>query len=313
MRPKRGGDAGKAADCGYILPSQLDAQLLETHATSLYRTQQTLQNILLGLYPESARPEGPGSKITTVCTRDPVTHEYMYPNWRFCPMSQKIFKTETSLRSGKAKSMLSFEEIYTMRRLVQLFDYPSVEEFPYSSVRSTLHCLRAHGRPLPIGVSPDDVDTITSLSARLEYYRFAHPLGFRISMGLLCKRMFDALRPRSASPSLDDGGRKTVLTIFSGHDSSVKPLATMLGIISPDHWPPYTASILLELGEEDETGNQFVRVVYDRNVAQVQNLKMDSRGWMRWEDFRSYMEPMTMPLLERSSSCGKASLINEGE
>ena len=254
-----------------LLPKTLDPSQLQTHATSIYRSQQTLQNILFGLYPQTTRTSG-NDKIVTLVTSDPEKQEFLYsPDRNKCRRLAALHAQVADFERGVAS--LTNDEAEVVNKLGKLFGY---EQPKVTCMRSTLVCLRSHGRDLPDGVTHRDVRLLEQANAKLEFRKYASKEYFRLALGQLIPRLLDGL----------GGDNNNVkLTIFSGHDSTIKPLATILGLGRYDEWPPYCSSILIEYAQPrhrassttaaGQDGGGYVRILFNREPQS---------SLVRWKD-----------------------------
>ena len=297
-----------------LLPEILDPLQLHTHSTSIYRSQQTLQNILFGLYPQTTRIKG-NDKIVTRVTSDPEKREFLYsPGRNKCRRLAALHAQVADFERGVAS--LTDDEAAVVHKLGNLFGY---EQPKVTCMRSTLVCLRSHGRDLPEGVTHRDVRLLEQANAKLEFRKYASKEYFRLALGQLIPRVLGGL---GGNYNDDADVNRAKLTIFSGHDSTIKPLATVLGLGRYDEWPPYCSSILIEYAQPRQrsaagTANKheeaFVRILFNQepqsSLVRWKDGETDVAaypgGWIPYKAFAEQLKRFAITEEEHAALCNK--------
>lgn len=281
-----------------ILPAKLNNRTVRAHSTSIYRSQHTLQNVLIGLYGKGDRPTCTGtnnraeSQIKIHVTSNPDQQEYHYsPDRNRCLHLAKLHHVLT--HPSTMDPMFTATERAVLLKLHALFQYGD-QKFATTRVRSTLVCHRSHGHPLPVDVLPSDVRALISANSKMEYKKYSNVNYFKLAVGRLVPRILHGL---------DDGSGAVKLTLFSGHDSTIKPLTVMLGLDAMDNWPPYCANILIEYGESVVDGSGYVRILYNQTLTPIIGLKCDGNGWVLKSDFERYMRRFGISDFEHTFLC----------
>ena len=266
-----------------LLPTTLKTSDIRAHSTSIYRSQQTLQNVLLGLYAKGDRippSNTKGDRITIHVTSTPSTSEFQYsPDRNKCRHLSKLHHVLT--HSSNVDPKLTVEEKEVLLKMRRLFRYP--KKLATTNVRSTLVCLRSHGRELPPGILDSDLRALESINSTMEHIKYSNANYFKLALGRLVPRIVHGLIHEDV-----DGTESPKLTLFSGHDSTIKPLTTVLGVDDMSNWPPYCASLLFEYGTSDIDGSGHIRVLYNEEVKQVIGCESDENGWMEVSNFLAY-------------------------
>ena len=275
-----------------LLPNMLNVHNVRAHSTSIYRAQQTLSNVMLGLYGRTDRQDGSAGQVTVHVTERPEVEEYMYsPDRKKCSHLLSLHKILT--HPSNMDSLFTINEQQVLQKLKVLFNYGD-EKLATTQVRSTLVCLRSHNRTLPKGVLCSDVRTLESANSKMEYHKYANRNYFKLALGRLVPKIMDGL-------SNNDSDLK--LLLFSGHDSTIKPLVVLLGLDRIDNWPKYCANILFEYGEDSSTREGYVRVLYNEKISPVAGCIADERGWIPLATFRNYISPYGLEDREHSALC----------
>ncbi|KAF9271767.1 Lysophosphatidic acid phosphatase type 6 [Mortierella antarctica] len=93
-----------------------------------------------------------------------------------------------------------------------------------------------------------------------------------------------------------DGTTKVLLSVYSGHDTTLSPLLGMLD--SADmRWPPYAANMLMELWKSG-SGEHFVRVIYNHKVVETKSGWCDL-SWCPLEKFTVHLDRFYVPDLAK--------------
>jgi acid phosphatase len=274
---------------GGMLPSKLNNKNIKAHSTSIYRSQQTLQNVLIGLYGQGDREKGKET-IQIHVTSNPDREEFQYsPNRDECSHLKKLHHVLT--HKSAVHSLLTSDEQHALKKLQELFHFGDTK-FPTTRVRSTLVCHRSHDHKLPNNVLPSDIRHLESANSKMEYKKYSNVNYFKLTLGRLIPRILNGLK--------GEDNKDIKLTLYSGHDSTIKPLAVQLGLDEMDAWPKYCANIIIEYGENmNDKGNTtkgegYVRVLYNQNVTPVLGLKADENGWIPMKSFTEYMNRISI-------------------
>ncbi len=163
--------------------------ILYARATNIRRTQQSAQNLLLGLYPDGSLP---------IEVR-PTHEETLYPNAdRKCGRQEEII---TELR--KKHFNLTPEEVTWLQALTtDAKARLGLEVFvPWNQVREVLTCMVVHGVPLPTGVDEKFVDEICVVAAKQWSSWFNNEEFARLGIGPFLAQLVEAMEQRVAGES----------------------------------------------------------------------------------------------------------------
>jgi len=229
---------------------------IRIESTDVPRTIQSAQSQFLGLVPPNHRPTTFPIQVQSEGTCD------MFPNFAQCP---KLALLRQNVVNGE--SYKQFEKNFAHVR-EQVLKNLGTTMFPgWTALYDVFACRSAHNYSLTHGWTQQLVNELT-LGAETEYgLLLADKLFLRLSMGPFLKRIKEQLMTAMKSPNNRVSQQQQGVIRFSlhsGHDTSVAPLAAMLGFYD-QRWPKYAANIVIELYERTtSSSNQFaVKILYD--------------------------------------------------
>jgi len=94
------------------------------------------------------------------------------------------------------------------------------------------------------------------------------------------------------------------MLLYSGHDSTLVPVLSALGIYN-DTWPPYASFLTLEFATETASQQQFVRALY--NNQQLHMLGHEESYWCPLEIFLTRMQQLACSPQVYREECDKPS------
>ena len=144
--------------------------------------QQTLQNVLLGLYNMDERSKDVSdSRISINVTSKPEIDEFQYsPDRNKCSHLLKLHQVLT--HHSLVMPMLTENEANVLNKMQSLFHY---EKLATTRVRSTLVCLRSHGRSMPDGITAEDVVLLERANSMMEYKKYANSDYFKLLLAFI--------------------------------------------------------------------------------------------------------------------------------
>ncbi|GAB5363121.1 hypothetical protein AAMO2058_000856200 [Amorphochlora amoebiformis] len=268
MESERVGTEIRNRYVGSLLPEKVDLDSIKARTTNMRRTQQTMQNFLLGLYPADLRdPDNNEIPIKT----QPMRQESLVPNSGHCP----AYSYRSKIVAEEAKETPRVTKID--RQLMRGLGYPS-GGIRWAQAREVLTCYLLQGRELPNNLTADDIDAIGEVNGFIWGAQFTDSTVARLSTGRLFAEVFSDFEL-----AIDDPDDCNKMSLYSGHDSTLVPLLAALGVYE-GQWPPYASYIVIELAESTKTGDHWVRVQYNN-----EELLMMDGFWNRYEDFSNYM------------------------
>lgn len=289
-----------------LLP--MEARHISAHATNIRRTQQSVQNILGGLLGEAS----PRLSVPII-VRD-LADERLIPRPPACPPLRRRLD---ELGSAKRAATASTEEMEVITRVRCALGYPE-GGLRLDQAREVLVCALSHGDALPAGVSDHDVGELLTINAKQWDVLYSDSTVAALGMGRLLAEVDEHL---TAAAKGDEGAPRLVL--LSGHDSTIVPLLSALGLFDR-RWPPYAAHVRIELGTVHgppegaadgatglAAGTIAVRVLYQGlplPLAQaVDEAAADPAGWVPLSSFQALMRRAMMTADEYSEACAASS------
>eukprot|EP01041_Mallomonas_annulata_P011897 gene11897-24927_t len=240
----------RARYLGTFLPTDFTNDHLYLRSTKFCRTRQSLRSILVGLHgidDNNCSPINPSEIYSR-----PKHEETMYPQADGpCP-AMGARRTELFSDDFIAKNWPGFQEMEG--RFKKLLNYS--EPINWLTVREILVCQLSHNIPLPEGLSPQDVAILNSFSGWLWGVLYKDSSLNRLAIGRFFRELLEDVK------NAMEGSTEHKMLFYSGHDSTLVPVACALGI-HDDEWPVYAANIVIEIAKEIDTGNDFVRVFYN--------------------------------------------------
>lgn len=304
-------------DLGF-LPRALDQQSISVRSTPIIRCQQSAANLLLGLYPVSARR--PGAMAVPIETRD-AARETMWGGW-WCP---RIKSSYDRVDAEFAKLAEADQELAALDAAVR----PALGiegRLNWLAVGGTLSCWGAHpelwrtGLPNWIATAAANLGvTVEEFIARFGRCRdrayiakfgltedgsggLADPQIPQLKASGLMTDITEALqfvvrsrvaatagaRSNEHQPSAGtDTARR--LQIYAAHDTTLVPLLVALKLTDYERfsWPEYASYVLFELYEDNtpppSTPAAFaVRVIYNGREVQLPG---QQGPLIPWDDF----------------------------
>lgn len=233
-----------------------DAGLMYVRSTDVYRTRQSAQSQLLGLYPTSTRKFLNPIPVHTV---DGFV-EYMYPNQGLCPLLGQLMKNSTQTPEYHAWE----EKMAPIKaQLQEVFGATDEQMPPWSGLYDALVTTLAHNHTLPPGLTPELQQAIFDAADYNMGSTFVDPRSHRLGMGAFVGDIYHAMQYYvNGSTSRLNGIQPSPWMVWSGHDTTMGPLAIVLGVWD-GHWPPYATNMIFELLRSKSTHEFFVHATYN--------------------------------------------------
>ncbi|KAL0478736.1 acid phosphatase [Acrasis kona] len=261
----------------------IDQMNARSTVVSGHRTEISMQSVLSGMLsclpPQDCLPP-----ITINIV--PSNLENMYPSGRSCPRLRKIIK-QIEEKDPVIQEHLTNVMNPLKEKLDQLFQNGSSDpskqgekktesieavthteprSFPtWEGLNNTIAILQYHKRPLPEGLSDEDVEVIRDYAALKEGriwngdYKYDENYApnetKRLGIGRFLGDLLTSLK------STVDGEKGPCMEIYMGHDTTLLPLLNALDVYD-NRWPPMGSNVALEL-YVDGRNKYHVKIVYD--------------------------------------------------
>ncbi|KAF9312711.1 Lysophosphatidic acid phosphatase type 6 [Podila horticola] len=278
-----------------FLPPTFDPQTVYIRSTDVWRTKQSAENLMAGLYgtqrdSSSSSSDTVAPPVLQIHTL-PAEMDYLTMNGAACPrmgqLRSQIAKASPVLKQLREDNVKFNEKLKSLLGT----------ERTWSGYMDTILPRVCHGQPLQCGKSDDKNDeeeecvtrdTATKILENVaiettEMYRDAEGIFevLQLGIGPLAQEIKHNL------VAAKDGTTKVLLNVYSGHDTTLSPLLGMLD--SQDvRWPPYAANMLVELWKAD-SGEHFVRVIYNHKVVETKSGWCDL-SWCPLDKFTAHLD-----------------------
>lgn len=259
-------------------------------STNFQRTIQSVQGLLVGLFPDAAKDELGQTKIeidvryTNIMIPDPKPRRTLEQEKLEEELVQRPLVVERDLqltplanRVSAALHPLLASDAHaaafgTPQKMIE--DHPSqqsIETVPLSwnQLAELCVCLRSRNL-LPSGIELEDVETIVQHAAWKWFQSWKHPRLAYLSMNPLVTKQLGLMdqyilyyeKNKLTKMHVDSADNfesesPPGLTIWSAHDSTLIGLMCAYRLEQPDQWPEYGSFLLIELLERDD-GNDRV-------------------------------------------------------
>ena len=189
----------------------------------------------------AVRSNTAAAATTTTTTTIHRYRETMWPSNRMCAYQMDLMR-------ASRKTWRRDDELDALRkRLVDIvgpaLGFEDGKRVRLGATMEVAHCYHRHGKDVPVDESV--VDRLQHLFWQLKVNAFTKtdlPL-LRITIGRLLNELFQKMNQAIESPE-----NSPKWCQFSGHDSTMIPLMTSLGLYSAG-WPQYGSNVVLELWE----------------------------------------------------------------
>eukprot|EP00128_Syssomonas_multiformis_P016005 Colp12_sorted_trinity150504_noHs@17491 len=172
-----------------FLPDVFDSKLIHVRSTDVLRTIQSVQHLLISLYPQSKRQHD--DDVIVIHTLQEKV-ENMYPNPKQCRrMVQLVDEFRKSVRNSEYG-----KEAHVLReKCARLWGVP-VESLPQChGIYDELACRVANGLPVPPGTTPDLIEELGALGVRQWFGHLEEPSGHEAARLGIGRFIGDLLTP----------------------------------------------------------------------------------------------------------------------
>eukprot|EP01116_Phalansterium_solitarium_P011686 TRINITY_DN2744_c0_g1_i1.p1 TRINITY_DN2744_c0_g1~~TRINITY_DN2744_c0_g1_i1.p1 ORF type:complete len:420 (-),score=127.77 TRINITY_DN2744_c0_g1_i1:484-1698(-) len=236
---------------GYnVLPDVYDPSLVYVRSTDVPRTVASAQAHMSALFP--APDLANAIALLDINTMDNAI-ETMDSTTRNCPRLDLLLQ---SVQNGTAWKQETAQLAPLYAKLQQLFNTTNVPAWgPLFDNMGARFC---HGMPLPAGVTPEMLAEIKAASDFFDNQLYSNATINKYFMGLFIPELLAAFDNAIA-------GTSTLRYLYySGHDSTVGPLAATFGVFN-NVWPPYASHLEFEVWQGNQDQQYYVQVKYNGN------------------------------------------------
>ena len=244
----------------------LDAQSIRVVSTDFPRTIQSVQGLLVGLFPDGI-PKDQSVDIDVRHTRimipDPQPRRYKLQEHLEKELSNypKLLEKEKQMVDLAHRVTQSLRNLITHGAAGVSFGVGEEKErqteeeafgkpLPWGQLSEITKCLRVRDM-LPEGISYEDQERIAAHAAHRWFALLRHPTLANIAMDEMISDILNNIK------ALRDEKSSTIpLHIYSAHDSTLIGLMCALRLEQPAEWPEYASALKLEIFETQDHENQ---------------------------------------------------------
>ncbi|KAF9348135.1 Acid phosphatase-like protein 2 [Mortierella sp. AD094] len=270
-----------------FLPATLDPETVHIRSTDVWRTKQSAENLMAGLYGVQRHSLASPPPVLQIHIL-PVDIDYLTMNAGACPRISQ-------LRSGVEKSSevlkkLREDNIEFNKELVEILG----EEKSWSGYMDTvlprichgmqLQCRQVEGEDGNKCITPQIANRILENvgTQTTEIYRDGKGVFevLQLGIGPLANDIKQNLLKAKANG-------KIRFSFYSGHDTTISPLLGMLDAVD-QWWPPYASNLLIELWKSPR-GQYYIRVLYNGAILPTKSEWCDLE-WCPLDAFIGYID-----------------------
>jgi Histidine phosphatase superfamily (branch 2) len=269
------------------LDRDLPPSSLRIFSTNFARTIQSVQGVLVGMYPDGLDGDSPaGADATTGAVPIDVRHtHWMIPDpqprrtheqtalekalvqrphmvqreQELFPLAVRSTRVLDDLLAPDARQA-SFGLASSRRQTTTAVDDGADPPLSWTQLAEITKCLAVR-KLLPTGLSSADQEAISQHAAWTWFQAFSHPRLAHLAMGKLTQSMMDYFEhDDSDGGSVRSKEAGTKLTIWSAHDSTLICLLCAFRLEQPAVWPEYGSYLMVELLQDtDHPQDRYVR------------------------------------------------------
>lgn len=246
-------------DSGFLLKNFSSVEH-RVRSTDIFRTLQSAQMFMTGLFPPSQPVEG-RSGIMDINTMD-ATYENLYPNSKLCPKSEEYI-----LAYFKSSEFLDHYQSVSVQLVKDLQTALDDDTFAYNGIFQLFDCLnvfKCHEVAIPPGITQELYQRVTEEVTYVFNHMYAYPSmqeAAKVGIGFFVKEMFKEVA------DMMDNESKLKFILYSGHDVTLMPLQLAFNI-SDGVWPPYASQLIFEVYQMSD--NSFsLRILYNGKVQKM--------------------------------------------
>jgi hypothetical protein len=140
-----------------------------------------------------------------------------------------------------------------------------VQPLSWNQLAEVCKCLSVYDR-LPSGLPLDDVAQVLNFSAQRWFDNLQNARLLHLATSDFVQRQLDVFCQHPSQSEEED--EEHLMTIWSAHDSSIVGLLCAYRLERHSEWPEYASHLVLELWQDETTGERFVQ--FSMNGAPLQ-------------------------------------------
>jgi len=246
----------------------LHPQRIKVISTNFPRTVQSVQGLLVGLFPDGTDDHHIDIDVrkTNEMIPDPQprrTQEQVDLE-KLLAARPHLAKKEEEMRELAVRATNAIR--HTLGDEYEKFIFGVGEEsgdsspgdnshqtkpLPWSQLAEITTCLKARDM-LPEEITDADQEAISSHAAWRWFQNLRHPRLARLAMYEMVQDMVNGLHRSTKCPQKGTDDDEPLLHVFSAHDSTLMGLICAFHLQQPSQWPHYASYIKVELFEVDD-------------------------------------------------------------
>jgi len=245
-----------------FLSSRLQEKEILARSTTTPRTEESIQNLFLGLYPKDILPG--------IVTHTPV-NEPMWYETSNCQRLKDLFRNfhrSVEFREYMGREVPDLEK--KMTKYLQMKDKDGntptgrdwvIQLYDFMKCYQSLN----ENHSLPSDVPQQYFNSLEEISIVNWFEAFRSKEISKLGIGRFLGEIVTHMDQKISGKS------DLKLIVYSGHDTSVGPLLLALEVFD-NKWPPIASNLIFELfREKKDPKNYFVRMIYNDKVIQLPN------------------------------------------
>jgi len=264
-----------------LLSPNYTASEIWIRADNYYRTFQSAQECILGLYPNVA--DSTESVMLNIYSMD-LSLDDLLPNPTLCPiLGQWYDESETTPEYD------NFENNLLNPLIAKLEQYTKA---PINDMYFFRDCLTAHlchDFPIPEGITEDLYYQVVNATVSIWNFSNTFPtreMSSQLGIGFLLGEFYDAWQQFMTLPN------QPKFRLYSSHDTGLMPILNAFQVW--DYlWVPYASFIIFELYRDTvNTSSWGIRMIYNGEVMQIPQCAAYGDGVCPWAVFNQVILPL---------------------
>lgn len=299
----------------YFVEKQIAPKDVQVFSTDFPRTIQSVQGLLVGLFPDDTDHQDNQDSSTTIKidarntnwmipdpqprrTREQEELENALANREFV-VAKEMEMLPLAIRATKALHPLLGKDAHEFSFGVGEIEHPGdtsieMEPLAWNQLAEITKCLAVRNM-LPPEISEEDQEAIGQHAAYRWFVNLRNERLIHLAMNTMVQRQCDSLLHHAAEP---------FLTIWSAHDSTLIGLLCAYRLEQPVEWPEYASYFVMELLEDCQNKDLYVKFSINGQVLRNTWKEDEPRELISLRELINHLQqvppPVTNELLERS-------------
>ncbi|XP_072253039.1 lysophosphatidic acid phosphatase type 6 [Leuresthes tenuis] len=261
-------------------------------STNIVRTIESAKCLVAGLFQQKQKEIVP---ILTTAAES----EILYPNYHGC----KLLKTLGSHRWAESSTLPDIAaDLQSIQSALGIAAHQHVD---FILIRDDMVARETHGLPYPPALNSwKNIVEQRAVDMMCHVFEPSKRENLQLCVGPLLHTLINNIEEKLQG-SLSEPNRK--LFLYSAHDTTLIPCLMALGIFDMK-WPPYAADITLELHQNRQTSEAFVKVSY---IGQDQLIPGCSGVYCPLQEFKKVLSAYTLSSELYRSLCNRTEGLTE--